>query len=106
MNKEQLNAAQESMIKWLANPCELGKRPCGIECAGVFELNEMSYYIFKFQIETDGKWLVGVSGGFEEDDLAPCGHTFSDMQEYDEKTAQNDCLVMIKRIMAYWMGQV
>ncbi|MBR5209959.1 MAG: hypothetical protein IKV67_08895, partial [Paludibacteraceae bacterium] len=71
-----------------------------------FELNEMSYYIFKFQIETDGKWLVGVSGGFEEDDLAPCGHTFSDMQEYDEKTAQNDCLVMIKRIMAYWMGQV
>lgn len=105
MNKAQLNAAQEAMIDWLSDPHELGKNPNKIECAGEFDFNEMHYYIFKFKAGLFGKWLVGVCGGFEDDDLEPCGHIFSDMQEYDEKTAQKECIAMVEKIMAYWMEQ-
>lgn len=105
MNKEQLKAAQEEMIEWLADPHELGKKPSKIECAGEFDFDEMHYYIFKFKAGLFGKWLVGVCGGFEEDSLEPCGHTFSNMQEYNELTAQNDCIAMVEKIMAYWMEQ-
>ncbi len=105
MNKEQLKAAQKEMIDWLADPHELGKKPSKIECAGEFDFNEMHYYIFKFKAGLFGKWLVGVCGGFEEDSLEPCGHTFSNMQEYNEMTAQNDCIAMVEKIMAYWMEQ-
>ena len=74
MNKEQLYAAQTAMIEWLSDPHELGKKPFKIECAGEFDFNEMHYYIFKFKASLLGKWLVGVCGGFEDDDLEPCGH--------------------------------
>lgn len=105
MNKEQLNAAQEAMIDWLSDPHELGKKPNKIECAGEFDFNEMHYYIFKFKAGLFDKWLVGVCGGFEDDVLEPSGHIFSDMQEYNEATAQKDCIEMVEKIMAYWMEQ-
>lgn len=102
MNKEQLCAAQTAMIEWLSDPHELGKKPFKIECAGEFDFNEMHYYIFKFKASLLGKWLVGVCGGFEDDDLEPCGHIFSNMQEYNETTAKNECITMVENIMAYW----
>lgn len=105
MNKEQLYAAQTAMIEWLSDPHELGKKPFKIECAGEFDFNEMHYYIFKFKASLLGKWLVGVCGGFEDDDLEPCGHIFSNMQEYNETTTKNECITMVENIMAYWKEQ-
>jgi len=105
MHKEQLNAAQKAMTAWLSDPHALGKKPNKIECAGEFDFNEMHYYIFKFKAGVFGKWLVGVCGGFEDGDLEPCGHIYSDMQEYNEATAQNECIAMVEKIMAYWMEQ-
>lgn len=105
MNQKQFLAAQEAMITWLSDPHELGKRPSKIECAGEFDYNEMHYYIFKFKAGVFGGWLVGVCGGFEEDDLEPCGHIFSDMQAYNAATAQDECIAMVEKIMAYWKEQ-
>lgn len=105
MNANQLNASQQNMMEWLADPHELGKQPSKIECVGEFELYEMRYYIFKFKAGLLGQWLVGVSGGFEDDGLEPCGHTFSNMQKYNPTTAKNDCIAMVERIRAYWMEQ-
>ena len=31
--------------------------------------------------------------------LVPCGHTFSDFQIYDEKTAKEECIKMVRNIM-------
>ena len=90
MNEKQLQAAEDNMLNWLEDPHELGRRPYKIEPAGEFDLHEMHYYIFRFKTGLLSKWLVGVSGGFEGDDLEPCGHTFSDMKEYNDKTAQED----------------
>lgn len=105
MNVNQLQAAEQNMIEWLADPHELGKAPSKIECTGQFEYREMNYYLFKFKTGILGKWLMGVSGGFEGDSLEPCGHTFSDMNPYNEETAVQEAIQIIGQIVAYWQEQ-
>lgn len=105
MNLQQSKAAQENMVAWLSDPHELGRRPSRIEYAGDFELHGMRYYIFRFKPCFWGSWRIGVSGGYVEDTLAPCGHTFSDMKKYNAATAKNDCIKMVEMIRAYWMKQ-
>ena len=105
MNEKQLQAARDNMLMWLSDPHELGKLPHKIESAGEFELHDLHYYIFRFKTGLLSKWFVGVSGGFEDDDLEPCGHTFSEMKEYNAETAQDDCIAMVEKIRAYWMEQ-
>ncbi len=51
MNMEQMQAAKAAMAEWLAHPQELGHEPAEIECAGTFELHEMTYYLFKYRAE-------------------------------------------------------
>lgn len=102
MNKEQLNAAQQAMTEWLSDEHELGKKPGKIECAGEFDYNGMRYYIFRFKAGLFGKWLTGVCGGYEGEDLQHCGHIFSEMKEYNRATAEKDCIAMVEMIMNYW----
>lgn len=105
MHEKQLQAARENMLAWLADPHELGRKPHKIEAAGEFELHGLHYYIFRYKPGLLSRWLIGVSGGFEEDGLTPCGHTFSEMKEYNPDTAESDCTQMVERIRAYWMEQ-
>ena len=104
MNKEQLNAAMEAMIEWLAHPAELGKVPAKIECAGEFDLHEMHYYIFKYKKSALGNWLCGVCGGYEDDELENCGHVFSEMEEYHEETAEEDAIALVEYVREYIMN--
>lgn len=103
MNIKQQEVAQMNMV--VSDLQELGKKPSRIEFVKEFELHEMHYYIFKFKRSVFSSWLVGVSGGYVDNDLVPCGHTFSDMKKYNVTTAQNDCIDMIERIRSYWMEQ-
>ena len=103
MNIKQQEVAQMNIV--VSDLQELGKKPSKIEFVKKFELYEMHYYIFKFKRSVFTSWLVGVSGGYEGNDLVPCGHTFSDMKKYNATTAQNDCIDMIERIRSYWMEQ-
>lgn len=103
MNKEQLNAATEAMVEWLAHPAELGKAPAKIECAGEFDLHEMHYYIFKYKKSMLGKWLLGVCGGYEDGELEHCGHVFSEMEEYHEETAVEQAIGMVENVRQYYM---
>lgn len=72
-----------------------------IQCKNLHK-DEMHYYIFRFKESILGKWLVGVCGGFEGESLEHCGHVFSEFQEYDESTAQDECIAMVEMIMEYW----
>lgn len=101
----QQEAAKAAMIRWLANPAELGKAPKRIEVAGEFQLHGLIYYIFKFKKSTFGKWLVGVSGGYEVGEMEHCGHVFSEMQEYSEQTAQQHAIDMVESLRSYWQEQ-
>ncbi len=105
MNEAQMNAAKADLTSWLAHPQELGKVPAKIECVGTFELHDMTYYMFKYKKNLFGKWLLGVCGGFEGDELESCGHTFSEMEEYDASTALEKSKAMVEMIRAYWMEQ-
>ena len=98
----QKKAAEAAMIKWLANPAELGKAPKKIECMGEFVLHGMIYYIFRYKKTALGKWLLGVSGGYEVGEMEHCGHVFSEMQPYDEQTAQEHAIAMVEMIRSFW----
>ncbi len=101
----QQQAAEAAMIKWLANPAELGKAPKKIECAGEFLLHGLTYYIFRFKAGVFGRWLVGVSGGYEAGSMEHCGHVFSEMEEYSPETAQQKAIALVEMLREYWMEQ-
>ena len=101
MNQAQKNAAKKAMIDWLSHPAELGKAPAKIECAGEFDLHDMHYYIFKYKKGIFGKWMLGVAGGYEGEELDNCGHTFSQMLEYREATAQKDAIDLAEYVIKY-----
>lgn len=101
----QQEAAKAAMIRWLANPAELGKAPKKIECVGQFELHGLIYYIFKFRKGVLGKWLVGVCGGYEVGEMEHCGHVFSEMEEYSPETAPQKAAAMVEMLREYWMEQ-
>lgn len=103
MNQKQMEAAKKSMVQWLAHPQELGKEPSKIECAGEFDLHDLHYYIFKYKKGMFGKYLIGVCGGFEGEELEHCGHVISQMQEYNESTAEKDAIEMVEFVRQYWM---
>lgn len=105
MNTEQMNASMTSMTEWLAHPQELGKTPAKIECVDTFDLHEMKYYIFKYKKNMLGKWMLGVCGGYEGDELEHCGHVYSEMEKYDEVTAVKKSIEMVEQIRSYWMNQ-
>lgn len=88
MNEKQKQEACRAMSEWLSHPSELGKAPFRIECAGEFDIEGLHYYIFKFKKSLLGDWLLGVCGGYEENSDEHCGHIFSEMEKYDEKTAE------------------
>lgn len=105
MNSAQMTAAQLMMTTWLAHPSELGKAPVKIQCVGEFELHDLHYYIFKYKKNLLGRYLLGVSGGYEGDSRESCGHVFSQMKPYKAETAEADCKAMVEIIRAYWMNQ-
>lgn len=105
MNNKQKEAALAAMTDWLSHPQELGHEPAEIECTGTFVLHDMTYYIFKYKDTKDSEWLLGVNGGYEGDSLSDCGHTFSEMEPYNEKTAVKDATALVEMLRSYWMEQ-
>lgn len=101
----QQEAARAAMIRWLANPAELGRPPKKCELAGEFSLHGMMYYIFRFKKSTFGRWLVGVSGGYETGSMEHCGHVFSEFCEYSGQTAQQHSIDMVESLRSYWTEQ-
>ena len=87
-NKKQVEAAQKALSDWLSETDRMGKAPSKIECTMDFEMDGLTYYVFKYKKKTLGPWYIGICGGFEGDSLEHCGHIFSGMEDlYEEKTA-------------------
>ena len=105
MDNRQKETALAAMTAWLSHAQELGHKPAEIECTGTFVLHDMTYYIFKYKDTKDSEWLLGVNGGYEGDRLSDCGHTFSEMEPYNEKTAVKDATALVEMVRSYWMEQ-
>lgn len=104
MNKQK-EAALQSMINWLAHPNELGKEPYKIECTKEFDLYDLHYYVFRFKTKLFDDWKLAVCGGYEEKQEEHCGHIYSDMKKYHDKSAINDAIEIVERIRTYWMNR-
>lgn len=103
MNIQQRKAAEKSMTEWLSHSSELGKSPVKIECTKEFDLHDLHYYVFRFKAKRLGEWMLAVCGGYEEDGLEHCGHVFSNMEKYNDKTAVEDAVAMVEMIRSYWI---
>ena len=61
-------------------------------------MHELHYYIFKFKKLALGKWLFGICGGYEDDELENCGHVYSEMEEYHKETAVEQATALIEYV--------
>lgn len=98
MDNRQMQAARESLSEWLSAKDRLGAAPAEIECAGEFILDGLRYYIFKFRRAAEDEWLIGISGGYKARSLTNCGHVFSEMDPYVERTARESGMMMARFI--------
>lgn len=101
--KDKKQEAVSIMTGWLSHENELGKAPAKIEVAGEFDYDDNHYYILKFKKNIFSKWQLGVCG-FDEDG-EECGHTFSEFEPYDPKTAQESCIAIIEYMKEYWKSR-
>ncbi len=87
MNKKQIKAAEKSLEKWLYEQYE--QKPVKMECTHEFEMDGLTYYIFRFRKEKNGDAYIGVSGGFEGESVEHCGHVFGTFDDlYDESALE------------------
>ena len=102
------------MIEWLEHPHELGEAPAEIECAGTFELHDMTYYLFRYKREVGGKWLLGVCGGYEGGEVfrsgvcyrRGCGRIFYFQPGHETlRSFHNPYVQLILRNAAHWAAR-
>ncbi len=98
MTKQQELAIQE-MTQWLALSPKFQKLPVKIEIAGEFDLYGRHYYIIRFKKSLLGPWLLGVSGGFSDEEDRTVKYTASQFGEYQAKTARDKARVMIANLV-------
>jgi len=104
MNQKEL--ATQEMVRWLSHPAELGKKPAKIECTHEFDYLGLKYYIFKFKKGLFlSQWMLGVCGGYEENETEHCGHIFSEFKSYNPSSEKEDAIEIIEMIRQYWMQQ-
>lgn len=103
IDEEQKQAAYDEMTKWLKNELKFEKGPNKIVLATEFDLHNLHYYVFKYKKNTFSKWMLGVCGGYEEDELTNCGHVYGGSKEYKEKTAVEDSISLVEGIRKYYI---
>ena len=94
MNDKQKNIAKEALCKWLSEQTEMGGHPPKkIEYAFALkddQNNGRIFFVFKFKKTAIGKYLIGVAGGFENEESTECNEIFSG---FDEFPADRDAAV-------------
>ncbi len=83
---KQAEIAQKALCDWLAGREEMGgKPPKKIEY--VFALQDENndnriFFVFRFKKSALGKWLIGVAGGFPDEESRDCDEIFSGFDEF------------------------
>ena len=102
---KQRETAKKAMNRWIAANGKLGKVPFQTEYATEFDLHNLHYYVFRFQENMKSEWMLGVSGGYEEELQEENGHVFSAFQKYKKETEIEDAVKIVETIRAYWMKE-
>lgn len=84
-DKMQIKTAEQLLEKWLIG--EFQQNPVDMECTHDFEMDGLTYYIFKFRNKKKGREYIGVCGGFNGGELVK-SHVFGTFDDlYEERTA-------------------
>lgn len=88
MNNKQKDIAQKALCEWLTEHDEMGgKPPKKIEYE--FALRDegngnLIFFVFKFKKSAMGKWIIGVAGGFPDEESTECTAIFSGFDEFPQ----------------------
>lgn len=88
MNDKQIEIAKEALCKWLSEQEQMsGHPPKKIDY--VFALKDDQngdriFFVFKFKKSTIGKYLIGIAGGFENEESTECSAVFSGFDEFPD----------------------
>ncbi len=94
MNTQKMNEAKQQMAEWLCDPRELGEKPAKLEYVKTFtDPDGIECMIFKFKKTLLSKWMLGV--------VSDAG-VFSEMQVYNEETAEKDAAECLDWLKTYW----
>lgn len=81
MNDIQIDIAQEKLSDWLEEQEDMGGNPpADMEfLLGMKEeeIEDRIFFAFKYKKSPGGKWLIGVAGGFEDEDDLECPLAFA-----------------------------
>ena len=88
MNEKQKEIAKQALSEWLSAQEQMsGLPPKKIEYAFALkddQDNERIYFVFKFKKTAIGKWLIGIAGGFEDEESTECDTVFSGFDEFPD----------------------
>lgn len=88
MNDAQKEIAQKALCDWLSARKEMnGKPPKKIEFMYALKDDEhdgLIFFVFKFKKNTVGKYLIGIAGGFENEQSKDCTAVFSGFDEFPD----------------------
>lgn len=88
MNEKQKEIAQKALCEWLSKQEQMGgKPPKKIEFAFALkddQNNDRIFFVFKFKKSAVGKYLIGIAGGFEDEESTECGLVFSGFDEFPD----------------------
>lgn len=86
MNGRQQELAQKTLTEWLASRDEMnGKPPKKIEYAFAIrdeQNGDLIFFVFKFKKSAIGKTLIGIAGGFPDEESMDCTAVFSGFDEF------------------------
>ncbi|MCH5204879.1 MAG: DUF4241 domain-containing protein [Oscillospiraceae bacterium] len=88
MNEMQKDIAQKALCEWLSEQEEMGKKPPKkIEFAFALkddQNNDRIFFVFKFKKGAVGKYLIGIAGGFENEESTEISSVFSGFDEFPD----------------------
>lgn len=78
MNETQINIAQDELSEWLKEHGGLSGEPEFLLGMKEEELEDRIFFAFRYKKSAGGEWLLGVAGGFEDEDDLECPIAFGE----------------------------
>ncbi|MDE7322055.1 MAG: DUF4261 domain-containing protein [Lachnospiraceae bacterium] len=94
MDEQRIQDAKDQLAEWRSDPRELGEKPAKLEYVKTFtDEEDFECMIFKFKKTPFSKWMLGI--------VSDAG-VFSEMQEYNDATAEKDASECMEWLKKYW----
>lgn len=100
MEKREENSI-ESLSEYLKKDgMANGYKFSDVTLVGEFNRKDLQYHILKYRrLPSDGKWLLGICGGYFENEDWHCGHVFAGAEPFDAFSAKEKSIALADRLI-------